>query len=351
MRKYYIDNIRILCILLLFPYHTAMIFNNFGENWYVHSKGSEVASIFLISVYPWWMALLFVMAGMSSVYALRKRTAKEYHTERIHKLLIPTISGILLLVPVQTYIADLSFNGYRGTYLEHFREFFQLTDITGYDGHFTPGHLWFTLYLYVFSSCFLYLMVWYKKKEKKLNGEKFSIIMIIPMFLLVVLATPILDMGKSVGEFAAYFLLGYFVLSMEEVQERLKKHSILLTSIWILLIIWRCVMYIEGLSGSILWDIEQRLLAWIGILAVLGIGRRYMEFNNKFTAYFTPAAFPLYLFHQSIIVVIGYFTIQYIKLSIASYFIICLTSFGFTLLAYEACRRIRVTRFLFGIRK
>lgn len=28
-RKYYIDNLRILCILLLFPFHATMIYNTF----------------------------------------------------------------------------------------------------------------------------------------------------------------------------------------------------------------------------------------------------------------------------------------------------------------------------------
>ncbi len=352
MRKYYIDNIRILCILLLFPFHTAMIFNNYGENWYVHSKGSEAASLFLIAVYPWWMAILFAMAGMSAVYALNKRTAKEYLNERIHKLLIPTIAAILLLVPVQTYIANRSFNGYSGNYLEHLRFFFRLTDWSGYDGHFTTGQLWFTLYLYLYSYCFLSLMVWYKNRDKKLKGEKFTLIKLIPMFILIALVTPVLDIGgKSISEFAAYFLLGYFALSMEEVQERLKKYSALLAVFWVALIIWRCIMYQKGLGEGLLWEIEQRLLAWVGILAVLGNGRRYLEFNNKFTSYFTPAAFPLYIFHQTIIVITGYFTISRIDGFLTQYVIICLTSFGLTIAMYELCRRIRVTRFLFGIKK
>ena len=352
MRKYYIDNIRNLCILLLFPYHTAMIFNNYGDSWYVHSRGTEAAGLFLISLYPWWMAILFALAGMSTVYALNKRTAKEFLVERVHKLLIPCISGIILLVPVQTYIARRSFYGYGGTYLEHLRVFFQMTDLRGYDGHFTPGHLWFIMDLFVFFSVFLFPMVWYRNREKKLKGEKFTLIPLISMFILIVVATPILNIGnKSLGEYASYFLLGYFILSMEEVQERLKRHRAILAVLWGSLIVWRCVMYKMGLSNSLLWNVEQRLLAWIGILAVLGLGRKYLEFHNKFTAYFTPAAFPLYIFHQSIIVMIGYFTIRHVKAAIIQYMIICLASFGLTLLVYALFKRIRIARFLFGIKK
>lgn len=35
MRKHYLDNIKIIVILLLFPYHTFMIWNNFGAKFYV----------------------------------------------------------------------------------------------------------------------------------------------------------------------------------------------------------------------------------------------------------------------------------------------------------------------------
>jgi hypothetical protein len=297
------------------------------------------------------MAILFVLAGMSTVYALKSRTAKEFHDERVHKLLIPTLSSLLLLVPVQTYIANRSFNGFTGTYLEHLGYFFKLTDLSGYDGHFTPGHLWFTLYLYVYCALFLHLMVWYKNRDKKLNGRKFNILALISLFVLIALATPILNIGsKSVGEFAAYFLLGYFVLSLEEVQEKLIKHRVWLVVFWVLLMVWRCIMYKKGLSDSLLWNLEQRLLAWIGILALLGMGKRYLEFNNKFTAYFTPAAFPIYLFHQSIIVIVGYFTIRHVEGTVVQYIIIALFSLIITLLMYELCRRIRMTRFLFGIK-
>lgn len=147
MRKYYIDNIRIFCILLLIPYHTAMIFNNFGESRYIHSQNSTLATLFIIGVYPWWMSVLFALAGMSTGYALKKRTPRQYAKERFQKLLIPMVSAIVLLVPVQTYLADKFFHNYQGSYFDHFPIFFSLTDWSGYDGHFTPAHTWFILFL------------------------------------------------------------------------------------------------------------------------------------------------------------------------------------------------------------
>ncbi len=42
MRKDFIDNIRIICILLLFPFHTAMIYNNWGELFYITGTPSGI---------------------------------------------------------------------------------------------------------------------------------------------------------------------------------------------------------------------------------------------------------------------------------------------------------------------
>ena len=72
-RKYFIDNIRWICIMMLFPYHTLMIYNAFDENFYIKGQDIIGTSAFMIASYPWFMPLLFVLAGVSSVYALRKR--------------------------------------------------------------------------------------------------------------------------------------------------------------------------------------------------------------------------------------------------------------------------------------
>jgi glucans biosynthesis protein C len=352
MRKYYIDNIRILCILMLFPFHTAMIFNGLGERWYVHSKDLFGATMLNIAVYPWWMSALFALAGMSTVYALKNRTVKQYINERFFKLFIPLISAILLLIPVQTYIADKYFNHYTGSYMEHLSVYFSLTDFSGYDGHFTPGHAWFILYLFVISMVTLPLIIWYKNKKKKINSSSMNMVKIVSMFLIVVIAVPILDIGgKSVGEFAANFLLGYFILSIEEVQDKLEQHRAVLGITWVILIIMRCTMFQMGIYHGFIWNLQQRFLSWIGILAIIGLGKRFLEFNNKFTKYFVPSVFPIYIFHQSIIVIIGFVVVSNISEPVMQYFIIMAASFILTIMIYEMFRRLAITRLLFGIKK
>ena len=329
-----------------------MIYNNWGELFYVTGTPNFWASNFVTVVYPWWMTLLFTLAGISSFYALDKRSAKEYERERIHKLLIPFLSGLVLIVPVQSYIADVFHNGYTGGYLKHLIVFFtRITDLYGSDGGFTPGHLWFILYLYLISMVMVPVMSRYKKAERKINTEKITMAVLLPMFLIILISKPILEIGgKSIGESLACFAIGFFLLSSEQVQKRLEKNRLLLTVLFLAAIAGRLILASVGQTEGIIWDFEQVMVTWFGILAILGMGKRYLNRSNGVTAYFSKAAFPLYYFHQSLLVILAYFCVRYIQPMWGQFLVIMTGTFVLSILCYEICRRWTVTSFLFGIK-
>ena len=105
MRKHYIDNLRNLTILLLFPVHTFMIWNDFGMKFYIWQAENKWLSTLIVSVNTWFMPILFVLAGISAKYSLEKRSNKEFITQRIYKLWIPFLCGMIFLVPFQTLFA------------------------------------------------------------------------------------------------------------------------------------------------------------------------------------------------------------------------------------------------------
>ena len=354
MRKHYIDNLRIICILLLFPFHAAMCFNSFGEQFYITGSPSAALSQIIVTVYPWWMSLLFAIAGMSSAYALKKRTAKEYAQERVLRLLVPIVSGLVLIVPPQAYYADVFHNGYSGGYFEHYIKFFtNVTDLYGSDGCFTPAQLWFALYLFVISLVCLPLMRWYSKRENRPDFSRISFpLLLTGGFLLLVLSSFVLDIGgKSVGEFCVCFLIGFFVLSDGAMQEKLQKNAAWLGAAWAVLMLTRSLMSCFALpDDSVLWGLEYRALELFGILGAIGLGGRFLNFENRLTRYFSAAAFPLYLFHQTILVMCAYYIVRVVPSTGLQYLSIVLSSFVLSVGAYEICRRFAAARFLFGMK-
>ncbi|MCH4154303.1 MAG: acyltransferase family protein [Saccharofermentans sp.] len=351
-RKYYIDNLRWLAILMLFPFHTAQIWNG-GEysGFYIWSHTNDFMYAFSTFVYPWYMTLLFAISGMSLKFALQKRTPKQIIVERVNKLMIPFVFGVLVLVPIMTYVAEIFFNGYTGTYLNQYILFFtKQTDLTGYSGGFTPAHLWFLLYLFVISLIALLLVYIQKRKFPSLSFSKMPYMAIILLFIPEWLMQYILNIGgKSIGQYLFLFIVGYYILADDKVLEKLKKYRLISLGIWLSSGGVYTYLYCFGEMRNELGTGLYVFFGWMGILALLGIGQTILNFTNKFSQYMSKASFPIYILHLSILVVVGYFVLK-LQLNIASQFIIIvIASFGITVLLYEVVRRIPYLRTAVGI--
>jgi len=356
MRKSYIDNIRTICVLILFPYHTFMIYNSFGEDFYV--KGTDLPFTFpvIATIWPWIMPLMFLLAGISSAYSLKTRTLREYLKERVLRLLIPFISGLLLLVPIQTYFAEKFHNNYSGTYFAQYILFFtKPTDLSGYSGGFTPAHLWFILYLFLISlvSIPVFYLVAKRNSGKESKAGRMPLAVLLLFFIVPVFSQMILDIsGKSFGEYLTYFLFGFFLISDETVQEKLQKHRFLLLGLSLPLI---CLYSLFGFRiekySLILYELLYAFYAWSFSLAVVGMGKQYLNYNNGLSRYLSAASFSVYTIHQQWIVVIGFFVLAGIRSIPLQIILIILLSIFLTLLTYEIFKRISLTRILFGIKK
>jgi len=342
-RKYYIDNLRSFAILLLFPYHIFMIYNNWGELFYITGEPLFIPSNFIGITWIWIMPLLFAIAGMSSRYALDRRSTGEYAKERLHKLLIPLIFGVLLIIPIQSYLASLFHTG-QANYLNYFTK---VTDFYGGDGAFTPGQLWFILFLFVISMVCLPFMIWYKKRGTGSLGDSVPFILIILMGLLPCIAQSslfeVIDIGgKHILEYAVYFLLGYFFLSNEKVLEKLDKYRFSVLGLFVVYTVFMRII----LDGEFF-----EAASWLGILTFLGMGRHYLNFSGKISKYLSKSSFGVYIFHQSWIVIIAYFVFKITDTPIIQMLIIFPAAIATTYLTYELCKRLHITRWMFGLKK
>jgi fucose 4-O-acetylase-like acetyltransferase len=149
LRRHDMDWLRNMGILLLFPFHSARVFD-YWDPFYVKNDQLSWGLSWFISVAGYWfMPLLFWLAGAAGWYALNKRSSGRYVKERFDRLFIPMVVGVLLIVPPQGYFARLNHEGAGGDYLTFLANFFSdFSDLSGYFGTFTPAHLWFILYLF-----------------------------------------------------------------------------------------------------------------------------------------------------------------------------------------------------------
>jgi peptidoglycan/LPS O-acetylase OafA/YrhL len=346
-RNHFIDNIRWMTILLLLPFHSLIIYNNFGEGNYIKGPDNAILTNIISSYWPWFMPLLFVLAGISSMYALKRRTIKEFIIERLQKLFVPLFFGILFICPFLTYYAERCNNNYLGTYFHQYILFFtKETDLTGYNGGFTPAHLWFILYLFIISIIAIPFIHFIPKRINYFI-EKMNIFILILLFLLPLIGKFILNIGgKSIGEYFFYYIIGYYVLSNEIVIDKCYKYRWFLGIISII-----CILLYLTNGNSIFLSIIQRFYGLCAVFLILGISKQKLNFNNKVTTYFSKISFGIYLFHLPWITIIAYYTIKHIQNIYAQATIIMLLSFPLSIMTIEILRKIIITRFMFCLKK
>jgi hypothetical protein len=124
--------------------------------------------------------------------------------------------------------------------------------------------------------------------------------------------------------------------------------------------------------GSILWRMVKGVGAWAWVVAILGFGSRPRperapkgsraplgsgetpmrpSLGTRTLSYVGEAFLAVYILHQTVVFVIGYYVVQWQMAALLKYIVISLASLAVTLLLYEfAVRRLRVTRWLFGMR-
>jgi hypothetical protein len=79
-REYYLDWLRIIVVALLVPHHIAITFSYIGDA-YVFLPIKDASFYFFIQstfLNLWFMRVLLFVSGISTYYALKRRTNKEY---------------------------------------------------------------------------------------------------------------------------------------------------------------------------------------------------------------------------------------------------------------------------------
>jgi len=285
------------------------------------------------------MPLLMVLAGASARYSLFRRNTAEFIKERIHKLFIPLLLGILIAVEPITYFADCCHNNYSGGYFAHYKIFFgRVTDLTGYDGGFTPGHLWFLLYLFVISLISLPIIKYLKFHYL---CEKTNLFVLIAVGFLPLIVYPVLNFGgKSIVSYLIFYLLGYYFISdNKSAEEKIVKYRILYLFLFISAAALNVYAGIHGLNG-LLNSIVYYAAAWFGILAVLGFAKKNFNWHNKITEYLSKISFWFYIFHYIWLTAFQFYSSRYTDKIIILFFVSMILAYLTTFAICEIIRRL-----------
>jgi hypothetical protein len=160
-----------------------------------------------------------------------------------------------------------------------------------------------------------------------------------------------------------FFLIGYILPANERFTQTIKQNgwvslviAVLATELLFYLVFRRG--YFEAwekhpsyTAGYLGYQALRSVNTWCWIAFLLAMGTRFLNFNNKVLAYCNEAVLPFYILHQTMILVIGFFVIQWRLGIMLKYLIISSTSLVLIMAIYELfIKRFNVIRFLFGMK-
>jgi hypothetical protein len=155
-----------------------------------------------------------------------------------------------------------------------------------------------------------------------------------------------------------FFLLwGFVIVSDERLQDRIRQMRWVSLSIGLVLAVGFTVVYSrianpDELSLSLaLAGVMRYFGGWICVLAIFGLGMQYLTLRAARLDYANEAVLPFYILHQTVILVVGFFVLQWTIPDALEWAVVVVISFVIILAIYEfLVRRWNVIRFLFGMK-
>ncbi|WP_027882489.1 acyltransferase family protein [Meiothermus rufus] len=374
-RLFYLDWLRLLAVFLGLVFHAGRPFDAWP--WLV--KGSFLAGLtfFQEALTTVRLPLLFFVSGAATAFALGRRTARGYVLDRFKRLMVPLGVGVLLITPPQMYIWRISLSPsdpqhFSGTYVQF------LTGLwLGKEGHLTTQHLWFLLYLFIFSLLVLPLFLYWRsskgqlglaKLEGWLHGSPVRLWLLLMAFLGVALLLSVLlrrhpGLVEDLQNLLFYFFLfglGFLLYarpSLLALVFRLRRSFLAVSLIAVTLKVYLFAVLFprEEYNHSLVFPlyhfywILRDLGAFAAILASLAYAQKYLNKPSSFLDRARHWVYPFYIWHQTVIVVLGYFVVQWNIPAIGQYGLLLLASLVVTVFLSEAVQHSVLSRFLFGV--
>lgn len=368
-RRYDLDWLRVIAFALLIFYHIGMFF----VPWDWHIKNNilyEWLEYPMLFLNRWRMPLLFIISGMGTAFSLGKRKPLQFSKERISRLLIPLLFGMVVIVPPQVYIERIAHSQFTGSYFDFWPAY-------SFEGKYPIGnlswhHLWFLPYILIYSLLLLPIFLFIRRNENtkiirltsKLSETKFGLYwLILPLLLMEWFLDPffpithgLFDDWFNLSYNLVLFLYGFIFISIQKpffkTVTKYYKMNLFIGLVSFVFFLYIVQNFDDGIYRHFIEGFFNQVFMWSWLLGLFGLASKYFKRKSNIIIYCNRAVYPFYILHQTIIIILAYWIMDanwslLIKLTflVLGTFIICW-------LLYELLiKRIKILRIVMGVKE
>ena len=375
-RLYYLDWLRVLAFGLLFIFHSWRPFDHL--EWHIKNEDQNVFfDILTLFTHGWRMHVIFLVSGAGTYFAMRSRKGK-FIIDRLKRLMVSFLFGVVVFIPPQRFYEWKMFQNFEGGFLE-FLSLYPIEQLHAnmgaslllWFGHLGT-HLWYLPYLFVMTMICIPIFQRIQQGKipfdwlKKILSRPLGVfILVIPMLASRLILKPVFQNYTDWADFFIYlwpFVYGFIFMADREFIGLIKSRRYLLLIVGILSSI--IFMYLGSTSEQMVqaytapeFDFLHLLISIIAIfialswtLFFLGLFATKMDYKHSLLVPANISILPVYILHQTLIIVFGYYIISFDLNLFIKFGLIALTAIPASILLYQLIRSNTISRFLFGLK-
>jgi hypothetical protein len=232
--------------------------------------------------------------------------------------------------------------------------------------------MWYVLYLFHYTIVLLPLFSFINSDKGKLTLKKLEswitkgariIWLPLTIYLAIFLAIDDHDVNHTFYSdwyghaiFIYAVIMGLIFARMPKVWQSFEKNrylslSLALISYGVLLAIFLSPDEMIPINRTVVWDNTSLIVKWSWIALIIGFARKYLNYTNSTLKYCNAIVYPYFILHQTVIIVLGYYVINWGLSGTLEFLVIAVGTFIICGLLYELLiKRINILRILFGLK-